>query len=149
MPMTRSELRSQLSSIELDERTFAGLSPADVESLTELLHDEEAWLAARAVHALSKIDSPAAHDAMLAAAELPRLEVRVAAAISAAALPPDRSDEVLLRLLGDPQAGVRKFAVKSVSERNGSFVKRRVEEIAEADADHNVRRRAADKSNRL
>jgi len=138
--MPISELRKQLSAIEPDESTYEGVGPPEVDLLKDLLQDEEAWLAARAVHALSRIDADSARDALLSAARSPRPEVRVAAAASASALPPRVSDEVLSTLLGDSDTGVRKFAIKSTSERNSEAIRHQVGEIARTDDDTAVRR---------
>jgi HEAT repeat protein len=135
MAMTISELRQQLSAIEPSESTYEGIGASKVDLLTELLDEEEAWLAARAAHALSRIESDRAHEALLSAAESSRPEVRVAVAASAEWLPPEVSDEILSRLLGDSEIGVRKFAVKSTSDRQSAAIRRRVVEIATADAD--------------
>jgi hypothetical protein len=135
MTMTISELRQQLSAIEPMESTYEGIGASEVDLLTELLDEEEAWLAARAAHALSRIDSDHAHEALLSATESSRPEVRVAVAASADRLPPAVSDEILSRLLGDSEIGVRKFAIKSTSDRNSAAIRRRVVEIATVDAD--------------
>lgn len=136
MSMPISELRQQLSAIEPEESTYLGIGASEVDLLRELLEDqEEAWLAARAAHALSRIDSDNAHDALLAATESSRPEVRTAVAASAGALPPKVSDEILSRLLDDPEIGVRKFAIKSTSDRNSDTIRQRLGEIARSDAD--------------
>lgn len=146
MPKSMSELRQQLSAIEPDERTYEGIGPAEVDLLRQLLDDDEAWLAARAVHALSRIDADSARDAIVSAAGSPRTEVRVAAAASAGALPASISDDVLSRLLSDSQIGVRKFAIKSISDRNNETIKRSVRDIATTDADTRLRQIAEDKA---
>ena len=146
MPKSPSELRNQLSTIESDDATYEGLGRDDVASLTSLLEDDEGWLAARAVHALSRIDDPQAHQAILAAASMPRLEVRVAAATGAGNLPPELSDGVLLGLLEDPEPAVRKFAVRSVSPRNGAAVRSRVHELADAEPNSRIKDMAEEKS---
>jgi HEAT repeat protein len=140
MPKSRSQLRQQLSAIEPDERTYEGIGPPEVDLLLRLLDDEEEWLAARAVHALSRIDADTARQGVVSAAESPRMEVRVAAAASAGTLPVEVSDEILSRLLDDPEPAVRKFAIKATSDRNSEAVRRRVGEIADADADARLRR---------
>jgi HEAT repeat protein len=146
MPTSPSELRDRLSTIESDDATYEGLGRDDVPSLVALLGDDEGWLAARAVHALSRIDDPRAHEAILAAASMPRLEVRVAAARAAGRLPVELSDGVLLGLLGDPEPAVRKFAVRSVSPRNGAAVRARVQELAEAEPNPRIRDLAGERS---
>ncbi len=55
--MTKAQLRQKLSAIEPTESIYEGIGPSEVELLRELLQDQEAWLAARAAYALSRIDS--------------------------------------------------------------------------------------------
>jgi HEAT repeat protein len=144
-----SQLRTQLSDIEPDDRTYEGIDASDVDLLRQLLDDEEPWLAARAVYALSRIDAESAHRALLAASKSPRPEVRVAVAASAGTLPPRVSDQVLSRLLGDVDLGVRKFAVKSTSERNSDAVKKRLGTVATTEANTAVRQIADEKAKSL
>lgn len=145
MSKTRQELLQQLSDIEPTERTFDGIGPDDVDLLRDLLGDDEGWLAARAVHALSRIDSDEARTAVEAAARNPRLEVRVAAASASDRLPPDVSDRVLDVLLGDAEPSVRKVAIKSVDDANSDAVKERVAEMARNDQDSRLREVADEK----
>jgi HEAT repeat protein len=140
MPKSLSQLREQLSDIEPDERTYEALGPSEVDLLLDLLDDKEDWLAARAVHALSRIDDERARQAVMSSAESPRIEVRVAAATSAGRVPAQVSDEILSRLLDDPQPAVRKFAIRSTSDRNSAAVKRRIVEIAASDANTQIQR---------
>ena len=146
MTMTMSELRAQLSSIEPTEETYAGIGPEEIGLLRELLDDEEAWMAARAVHALSRIDDPAAREALAEAAAKPRMEVRVAVASAARDLPPETSDEVLPALLADDHAAVRKFAVGAVSARNSAAVREQVSALASNEPDDRVRDLAGEKA---
>lgn len=145
MPMTLSELRSRLSDIEPTERTYDGIGPAEVPLLRQLLDDEEGWLAARSVYALSRIDTGEAHATVVEAARSPRPEVRVAAAVNAPGLPPDLSDRVLDVLLDDGNVGVRKFAIKAVSDRNGPKLRGKLESIVTSDADDVLRRLAQER----
>ena len=146
MTMTMSELRAQLSSIEPTEETYAGIGPEEIGLLRELLDDGEAWMAARAVHALSRIDDPAAREALAEAAAKPRMEVRVAVASAARDLPPETSDEVLPALLADDHAAVRKFAVSAVSARNSAAVREQVSALASTEPDDRVRDLAGEKA---
>ncbi len=149
MPMTNEELRAQLSDIEPDDSTYDGIGPSDVDVLRQLLDDDEPWLAARAVHALSRINSEDARLALIEASENARAEVRVAVAASAASLPPAVSDVLLSRLLDDPEIGVRKFAVMSSSERNNVAVRGRIEELGRSETNASVRRMASEKAEGL
>ena len=49
MPMTLDQLKNQLSAIQPDESTYAGIGASEVPLLEQLLRDDEDWLAARAV----------------------------------------------------------------------------------------------------
>jgi HEAT repeat protein len=148
VPMSMAQLREQLSAIEPDESTYADISAAEVDLLRQLLDDEEPWLAARAVHALSRIDDESAHSALLAASQSSRPELRTAVAASAHALPPSLSDDILSRLLRDSEVGVRKFAIHSTSERNSDVVRARLIEVAGSDVNTTVRQ-IAEKRARL
>ena len=147
--MTMAELRRQLSDIEPDESTYANIGPDDVPNLEALLNDEEAWMAARAAYALPRIDTPEARTALIQAAANPREEVRVALASAAPLLPPDTSDVVLERLLDDPDVGVRKFAIQSVSEQNSAPLRARVQEMATAESDPVLRSLAGQQASTL
>ena len=141
MSKSSAELRDQLSAIEADERMYEGIGPSDVDTLARMVADEEEdWLAARAVHALSRIDSSEARQSVASAAESPRMEVRVAAATSAATLPASDSDGILSKLLDDPQPAVRKFAVKATTPRNAEAVRARVRDMASSDKSAGLRR---------
>lgn len=147
MPKSPAELREQLGSIEASERMYEGIGPSDVDTLTRMVEDEpEDWLAARAVHALSRIDSGEARSAVLAAAQSPRMEVRVAAATCASELPASDSDDILSRLLDDSQAAVRKFAARATSARNAEAIRTKVRSMATNDDSAALRRVAARKS---
>jgi hypothetical protein len=146
MSKSLSELRDQLSAIEADERMYEGIGPPDVDALVSMVEEEEDWLAARAVHALSRIDSSDARQSVVSAVESSRMEVRVAAAASAAALPASDSDGILSKLLDDPQPAVRKFAVKATSARNAEAIRARVLDMATNDESAGLRRVAQKQS---
>jgi HEAT repeat protein len=149
MPMTLLELKQQLGAIEPDESTYAALSPEDVLLLETLLDDEEDWLAARAVHALARIDSSRARSALVKASGNARPEIRIAVASIASYLPPRASNGLLGQLLDDPDAGVRKFAIRSVSERNSAPVRSRLRELAAAENDPILRASAREQAEAL
>jgi HEAT repeat protein len=145
MARSLAELRAQLSEIEPSGATFAGIDASDVESLLVIVGDEEGWLAERAVYALQRIDSDSARQALVSAADDPRAGIRVAAAVAAAAVPAAPSDQILQKLLADPEPAVRKFAVRSASPRNSAAVLQRVREISVADADPRLQREARER----
>lgn len=127
MTRTMSELLRQLRMIEPNERMFDGIGRAEVGLLRRILDEEEPWLAARAVYALSRIDSDDARQGIRAAKGDSRIEVRSAAAAIANSVPPELSDELLASLLEDVDIGVRKIALRSVSQQNSGKVRQRIE----------------------
>lgn len=147
MAKTMTEIRDQLSDLEPTESTYAGLGEEDVELLLSLMRGEEEVLAERAVYALARIESDTARTALHTAARDQRMGVRIAAAVSAGDLPPSQSDEILLGLLHDDQAAVRKFAIRSISASNSDAIRRRVAELSEVESDERLRALATQKVN--
>ncbi len=141
---TLQQIRAWLSDIEPTEATFASITAGDVPHLVTLLSDEEEWLASRAVHALSRIDAPAARDALALAATAPRAAVRVSLATSLQRLPHDAAEPLLLRALGDEDPGVRKYALASVSSAPSVAVRARVDALFASDHSEAIRSRAAE-----
>jgi HEAT repeat protein len=135
MVMSMQEIRSRLSSIEGDAQMYVDLGAEEVPLLVELLDDEEAWMASRAVYALARIATPEALAAVEEASDSRRHEVRVAVAVSANVLPSTAADRVLTKLLKDREVGVRKFAVDSVTPDSKESVRRLVTEMTNADDD--------------
>lgn len=144
MTVSLDEVRLQLGAIEASEDMYAGLGPEEVPVLVGLLDDEEPWLAERALHALSRIDSDGARGAVVSAADSPRPELRVAAARAAArtGLRVQAADQILTRLLVDPEPSVRKYAVRSVSDRNSEAVRHQLSETATTENSPRLRRLA-------
>ncbi len=141
MTMSMQEVRSQLSSIEGDAQMYVDLGPDEVPLLVELLDDDEAWMASRAVYALARIATRDAITAVESASDSGRDEVRVAVAVSADVLPPQAADRVLTKLLKDWEVGVRKFAIGSVTSESDQRVLSLVEDMT--DSEHDILRTRA------
>jgi len=141
--MTTEQLRRQLTAIEPSEETYQGIGPEDTDPLAELIRQDEDWIAARAVHALARIDSERANEVIVGVCDDPRREVRAAVAVAARRMRPASSDRVLQRLVDDEDAAVRKFAVQAVTSRTSEDVVGRVRDVARNDADPRVRDVAA------
>ena len=90
-------------------------------------------MASRAVYALTRIATPEAVDAIDEASASPRGEVRVAVAASANLLPVSAADQILTRLLADPDVGVQKYAIGSVTPDSDASLKQLVIDIADSD----------------
>jgi HEAT repeat protein len=147
--MTLDQLRRQLSAIEPDDTTFAGIKPSDIPLLEQLLQDNEPWMAARVIFALSRLDDDRAVAAIRKVVADPRPEVRVAVAASAANLHSVQSDRILSALLNDPDVGVRKFAIQSISEKNKAGIRSKLQAIETQDPVSQIREHARQKRREL
>jgi HEAT repeat protein len=133
MSKTLEQLRHQLGAIEPDDSTYAGIGPSEIPLLEQLLQDNAAWLASRAVFALSRLSDSRAVTLLSKAAADPRQEVRVAVAASVSNLKPNDANDILLKLLTDPELGVRKFAVQSVSGTHNRAVHAKLRDLETQD----------------
>ena len=133
MPKTLEQLRDQLSAIEADDSIYDGIGPSEIPQLEQLLQDNEAWMASRAVFALSRLSDIRAATLLSRATADPRPEVRVAAAASVTNLKPNDANDILLTLLTDPDLGVRKFAVQSVAGTHNRAVHAKLRDLETQD----------------
>jgi vacuolar-type H+-ATPase subunit F/Vma7 len=132
--MTLEQLRNQLSDIEPDENTYAGIGVSEIPLLDQLLQDEETWMASRAVFALSRQSDQQAIKILSRVAEDPRPELRVSLAASIQNLPPTKaSSNILLNLLDDTELGVRRYAIEAVSSAHNKAVREKLREIETQD----------------
>jgi HEAT repeat protein len=145
LTMTKTQLRNQLSSIEPNEKTFAGIDLTDIPLLEELLHDEEAWMASRAVFALSKLTDNQAITVLSKAATDPRPEVRVSIAAITQNLQPKDANPLLINLLTDSDIGVRKFAIQAVSQKHDVTIHSKLNELESEDPAQMIRELATKK----
>lgn len=149
MPMTLEQMRSQLSAIEPDDSTYAGIGSSEIPMLDQLLQDEEVWMASRAVFALSRVSDAKAVAILSRAAGDPRQEVRVAVAASVSNLKPNDANNMLLKLLTDPELGVRKFAVQAISGTHDPAVHAKLRDIQTRDPAPAIRDAAKDRLREL
>ncbi|MFN2589067.1 MAG: HEAT repeat domain-containing protein [Actinomycetota bacterium] len=134
--------------IDLDEPDYARLAavlgPEAVPQLLELVEDDDPAVASKATYVLSLIESPRSLEGVEAAAQSADANVRVAAAAALANVEPRDAEEVLRRLLGDRDAGVRKVALRSVRGPAGPTLLAEVERIARGDPEEALRAAATD-----
>jgi HEAT repeat protein len=149
MPITEEQLRNQLSAIEPDDSTYAGIGPPEVPLLAEILKDNEAWMASRAVFALSRIADVDALEKIKRSAADPRQEVRVAVAASVGNLAPEDANQILLSVLNDEDLGVRKFAVQAVTGKHSALVQDKLRDLAAQDPIAAIRGAATEKLREL
>jgi HEAT repeat protein len=143
--MTLEQIRNQLSAIEPDASTYAEIGSAEIPLLEKLLQDKEAWLASRAVFALSRIADAKAVTILSKAIADPRQEVRVAVAASVTNLKPQDANNILLKALTDTELGVRKFAIQAVSGAHDAMVHAKLRDIETQDPAPPIRDVAKDK----
>jgi HEAT repeat protein len=139
MPMTLEQLRNQLSAIEPDDGIYAGIGPSEIPLLEQLLQDTEAWMASRAVFALSRVPDSGAVTILSRTVADPRQEVRVSVAASVSNLRPSDANDILLKLLDDTDLGVRKFAVQAVSETHDATVQAKLRDLEIRDPAPSIR----------
>lgn len=145
MAMTVEQLRAQLSVIEPSEMMYDRIGPDEVPALEQLTRDPEPWMAARAVHALSRIKDRPALAILSGLTSDPRQEVRVALASITARLAPADAGPMLVKLLSDGDVGVRKFAVRAVSQAHDATVKAKLGSMAAGEAVPQLRQLATQK----
>jgi HEAT repeat protein len=146
--MILEQLRNQLSAIEPDDSTYEGIGPSEVPLLKELLQDE-AWMASRAVFALSRIGDIEAIKTLAQAVADPRPEVKVAIAASVGNLKPENTNDIVLKLLDDEDLGVRKFAVRAITSTHDSVIHSKLRELETNDPSSGIRDIAKDKLREL
>jgi HEAT repeat protein len=137
--MTFEQLRLQLSAIEPYDGMYDGIGLSEIPLLEQLLQDNEAWMASRAVFALSRVPDTRAVTILLRAAVDPRKEVRVAVAASLSNLKPNDANNILLKLLTDAELGVRKFAVQAVSRTHNAAVHAKLRDLETHDPAPSIR----------
>ena len=133
MSKTLEQLRDQLSAIEPDDSIYDGIGPSEIPQLEQLLQHNEAWMAARAVFALSRLSDNRVVTLLSRAAVDPRTEIRVAAAASVTNVKPNDANDLLLKLLTDADAGVRKFSIQSVSGAHNNAVHVKLRDLENQD----------------
>lgn len=146
---TLHQVRTLLGDIEPTEQTFSPLDANDIAHLMTLLGDDEDWLAARAVHALSRIDDPRALAGIRRAAADPRGAVRVAVASALPRMPVAFAERMADDLLDDKDASVRKFTLRAVPAAALPRLQAKIERMAQADASETVRALARSVHTRL
>jgi HEAT repeat protein len=137
--MTLEQLRNQLSVIEPDDGIYDGIGASEIPLLEQLLRDEEAWMASRAVFALSRVSDAKALTILVRSLTDPRQEVRVAIAASVRNLKPNDANNMLIRLLTDAEVGVRKFAVEAVSKAHNAAVHAKLRDLEAQDPAPSIR----------
>lgn len=133
MPITMKEVRARLDADEVDYRGAAALGPEALPHLSELAQGPDTMLASKAAYLASLIPGEPSARILSAAGSRPEPVVRVAAAAGLKNVPEEQAGPLLDRLLGDPDAGVRKTALKSAAGFVSAAMRARVQRVAERD----------------
>lgn len=129
------EVRAILSAIEANETMYSQITAEDIPSLKKLLKEDEAWLAARAIFALSRVDNPESNEVIFNSVKDKRSAVRVAIAHSANVLKqPAAIERILSALITDKDVGVRKFAIQSLPKTVSPELMEKVRSISQEDS---------------
>lgn len=131
-------LKSDEPTYELAAKT---LGTAAIPHLIKLIKGDDTSLAAKAASLAGFLASDRAVEAITLAAKDSRRNVRVAAAASLARLP-SVPQNLVDTLLADPEAGVRKWALKSLDAARPLGMKNRVKLIADSDPEPALRQLA-------
>jgi hypothetical protein len=145
MAMTMERLKSKLSAIEQDESIYEGIGGTEIFLLEDLLNHPEPWMAARAVFSLARIKDERTVSILQKVARDRRPEVRLAVASSAQILPPGVADGLLNQLLDDPDIGVKKFAIRSVSNDSAMDLRGKLVWMAKKDQSGFIRAKARER----
>jgi len=143
MAITMKDVRAWL---DADEPDYAGakqaLGTAAVPFLLQLVQGGDLALASKATYLASMIQSAQSPAVVHAAAQSREAILRVAAASCIRNLPLVQAEKVLDSLKGDPDAGVRKVAVKSATRFTSARVAAKLELMAQSDPEPFVREQA-------
>jgi hypothetical protein len=141
MPVSFEQVRAVLVPDEPNYPSAARLGPDALPHLEALAKGENPGLASKAVYLASLIPDERSPRILQDAAQSNRLEVRVAAAAGARNLSPATASAVLLPALDDPDIGVRKVALKSVSSEPGTppLLRSKIQALTTTDPDRTIR----------
>lgn len=139
MVLELDEVRRRIDVDEPDyDNLSATLGPDAIPLLTILVSDQAPAVASKATYLLSMITGPGAEEGLATAARSHIEAVRVAAAAGLRNLE-EPSAEALRSLFTDPDAGVRKVAVRSADEAGGTTFRDEVEAVAGSDPEADLR----------
>ena len=139
MPVTMKDVRAWLDADEVDYANAKKLGPAAIPFLMELVQGGDLGLASKATYLASLIKSDQSASVLETAAVRNEPVVRVAAASGIRNLAEDQAERVLDLLRSDPDAGIRKAAVKSAERFRSLQVAAKLQQMAEANPESFVR----------
>jgi hypothetical protein len=135
MAVDMEQVRAALEPEEPDyPRAAKSLGADALPHLERIITGDHTGLAAKAAYLAGLIGTDKSLPAMEKAAASGRVAVRIAAAAAARHLPDEHRDSILLQLVDDADAGVKKVALKSAPAVMSDALKARVESLNKAAA---------------
>ena len=126
MAVDMDQVRAALDPEEPNYPAAAKLGPDALPHLEKLITGDHAGLAAKAAYLAGLIGTEKSLPAMDKAARSAQVPVRIAAAAAAQHLTGDHAETVLLQLVDDSDAGVRKVAARSAPQGMSDALRARV-----------------------
>jgi HEAT repeat protein len=148
MAVTMQQVLAQIDKDEPDYERAAKLGKGALPHLRKIIEADDPMLASKATYAASLIGGADAIELLGQAANRKEPEVRVAAA-HALGNTSDAPPQLLEKLLGDKDAGVRKLALRTVGQHRVKGLESKVATIAKRDPEEFIRTAAADTNRKL
>jgi HEAT repeat protein len=139
MPITLDQVRSLLAPDEPDYAAAANLGPELLPHLKAFVDSGDDNYASKAAYLASLIDHDQAVEILRGAAKSPSPLVRAAAAGGIRSMTRPSAAGVLLALLEDRDAGVRKLAIESSAIRNNSALLAKIGHLSQRDPSPAIR----------
>jgi hypothetical protein len=150
MAVTMQQVLAVLAPDEIDYAVAARLGSDALPHLNQLISGSDVGLAAKATYLAGLIPHATSASAVERAAHSQEVVVRVAAAAAARNLPELAASRILVLLLADQDAGVRRNALKSVPLTKATpELRRQVERLSTTEIDPGLRQMLRDKFSRL
>jgi hypothetical protein len=143
MSVTFNQVRRLLQAFEPNYAAAARLGPQILPHLRTLVRGSDKMLASKAAYLASLIDDDRAVDVVRDAAKNASAAVRVAAAGGLRNLKRPAAAGAIMALLGDRDAGVRKFALKASAMRPNAALLAKLGDLSRKDPVPNIRSLAA------
>jgi HEAT repeat protein len=134
MPVTFEEVRAALEPEEPNYSAARKFGPEALPHLQKLVTEDNPMLAAKAAYLASLIGGEGSHPVVASATASEHPAVRAAAAAAAQNLRSEVTNEFLVKLITDPDLGVRHQALQMVPMDMSPELRTHVERIAEGEA---------------
>ncbi len=143
MAITLEQVRAILAADEPDYAAAARLGPQILPHLKQLIAGGDEAYASKAASLASRFDDDRAVEVLRDATNSPSSLVRMAVAGGVRRLTRPSASAVLMALLNDRDAGVRKLAIKSSATRDNSALLAKIGDLSRSDPTPAVRSLAA------